>query len=113
MDQDLAERLDTIIGLLNLAFAEPIERARAAVLADPVKAAVIDALGSAPMDAGPLQAAVKAATGQSERTVVRRVSDLVAQGMVVRSGTGARVQYRLSGLMGGSTAGSGRGSTRG
>lgn len=113
MDQELADKLDTIIGLLNLAFAEPIQRARAAVLADPVNAAIVDALGPAPMDAGVLQAAVKAATTQSERTVARRLSDLVAQGMVVRAGSGARVQYRLSGLLGGGAPGGGRGSSRG
>jgi len=101
MDEELADKLDTIIGLLNLAFSESIQRARDAVLSDPIKAAVVEALGSGSMDAGALQAVVKAATGQSERTVIRRVSDLVAQGMVVRVGTGSRVQYRLSGLMGG------------
>jgi DNA-binding HxlR family transcriptional regulator len=113
IDQELADKLDTIIGLLNLAFAEPVQRARADVLLDPVNAAVIEALGQNSTDAGALQAAVKATTGQSERTIVRRVSELVAQGMVVRSGTGAKVQYRLSGLMGGAPAASTRGASRG
>jgi DNA-binding HxlR family transcriptional regulator len=109
MDAELAEKLDTIIGLINLAFAEPIQRARATVLADPVTAAIIEALGAGPPDAGAVQAAVKAATGQSERTIVRRLSDLVAQGMVVRAGAGAKVQYRLSGLLGGMSGTGGHG----
>jgi DNA-binding transcriptional ArsR family regulator len=113
MDQELADKLDTIIGLLNLAFAEPIQRARDAVMRDPVKAAVIDAIGSGPMDAGALQSAVRTATGQSDRTVSRRLAELLAQGMVMRSGTGPKGQYRLSGLMGGASPGGGRASLRG
>lgn len=105
IDEELAEKLDTIIGLLNLAFAEPIQRARAEVLSDPVKAAVVDALGPAPMDAGALQMAVSAVTRQSERTVARRLSELVAQGVVIRLGAGSKVRYRLSGLMAGPSAG--------
>jgi DNA-binding HxlR family transcriptional regulator len=112
MDTDLGEKLDTIIGLMNLAFAEPIQRARAAVLADRVNAAIIEELDTGATDAGALKATVKAATGQSERTILNRLSDLVAQGMVVRVGTGAKVQYRLSGLFGG-TPGPGGQSPRG
>lgn len=113
MDQELGEKLDTIIGLISLAFAEPIQRARTALLSDPVKAAVLEALGPAPMDAGALQAAVSAVTRQSERTVGRRLSELVAQGVVLRLGAGPKVRYRLSGLMAGPSTGGGSGTSRG
>jgi hypothetical protein len=98
-DADITNRLDLLIGLLNFAFADQIERQRAQILADPVNSAVLEALSGGTMGAAALQAAVKSATKQSERTIVRRIADLIERGCVVRIGAGGAVQYRATGLI--------------
>jgi len=45
-EEDVLRRLDSIIGILNLAFADPIERARNKILGDPVMAAILEELGT-------------------------------------------------------------------
>jgi DNA-binding transcriptional regulator PaaX len=98
VDEELAAKLDRITFLLNLAFREQIDAARKEVLADPVSAAVVEAMGDDWVAAGDLKRQVAATTGQSERTVSRRVSQLVAQGWVASSGSGANIRYRASGV---------------
>lgn len=97
-DAEVTERLDTIIALLNLAFSEPIGRARKAVLDDPVAAAVLDAVGAGALSAGELKKTVAATTNQSERTVQRRITTLVSERVIEQIGSGPRTSYRATGL---------------
>lgn len=97
-DQDVLDRLDRIIFLLNLAFRGEIEAARQAVLADPVAAALLEATSDDWVPAGELKRRTSVATGQSERTVSRRLTQLVAQGWLSSAGAGSNVRYRAAGM---------------
>lgn len=97
-DQEVIERLDTIIALMNLAFAEQIELARSQLMNDPVSAAILDSLATGPVSAGDLKERAAKASGQSERTVLRRVASLVAQRAIEQQGSGPRTTYRTTGL---------------
>jgi len=95
----LGAKLDKLIGLFRLAFREEIAEAREAILRDPVAGAILESVGDEPMGAGELKSQVTALTGQSARTVERRLADLVAQGALTQTGSGGRVTYRSSGLL--------------
>lgn len=95
---EVTQRLDRIIVLLQLAFRDQIDNARSVVMADPVAAAVLDATEEDWVAAGTLKRQVASATKQSERTVARRLSQLVAQGWLQVAGAGASVRYRSTGL---------------
>lgn len=97
-DNEITERLDTIIALINLAFAESIERAKQELMTDPVATAVVDALSGGPLSAGDLKQRAADSCGQSERTVSRRISSLTAQKVIEQSGSGPRSIYRATGL---------------
>lgn len=98
MDSEVVERLDTLIALMNLAFADQIESARMKVLQDPVSSAVLEVLSSGPASAGDLKEAAARMSGQSERTVLRRINSLVAQRAIDQAGSGSRTTYRATGL---------------
>ncbi len=99
MDEDVVQRLDQVIFLMSLAFRDEIESARRAVLADAVSAAVLEAAADDWIAAGELKRRVAAATGQSERTVSRRISQLAAQRWLQSTGAGANVRYRAGSLV--------------
>jgi Fic family protein len=99
MSKEIEEKLDRLIALVRLAYRVDIESARKAVLADPVNAAILELAADQSRAAGDLKAEVQRFTGQSDRTVTRRIADLVAQGLLVQSGAGSKVFYRSSGLI--------------
>lgn len=90
----IEEKLDTIIALLQLAYRDQIEKARSEILADPVSSAILEATTDQQVEAGTLQDQVAAATKQSKRTIQRRLAALVAQRVIVQSGSGPHVRYR-------------------
>ncbi len=101
-DQEVLDRLDDIIALLNLAFADPIGKAREAILKDKINAAILEALATGPLGSGELIEKVKQASGQAERTVQTRLLSLTAQHAIEKLGTtGKTVSYRATGLFGG------------
>lgn len=97
-DDLVLQRLDRIIFLLGLAFRDQIDAARQEVLRDPVSAALVDTAAEDWITAGDLKRRAAAATKQSERTVSRRLSQLVAEGWIDVAGSGANVKYRSSGI---------------
>ncbi len=97
--QEVVSRLDTIISILQLAFSEQIEAALARVLADPVSATILELTAEQEVEAGRLYDQVAAATGQSKRTIQRRLATLLSQRAVLQAGSGPRVRYRRSGLI--------------
>lgn len=97
-DPEVIERLDTIIALMNFAFSDEIERARSQFMNDPVSAAILDSLAMGPVSAGDLKEHAAKASGQSERTVLRRIASLVAQRAIAQQGSGPRTTYRTTGL---------------
>jgi predicted HTH transcriptional regulator len=97
-DDALEVRLDKLIALFQLAFQSEIAEARRAILQDPVNEAILSLMDETPISAGELKARTKAKTGQSDRTIERRVADLVNQGALSQLGSGPRVTYRSTGL---------------
>jgi DNA-binding transcriptional ArsR family regulator len=95
----LEEKLDLLIGLFRIAFREPIEDERHAILAEPVSKAILELSGDW-IEAGKLKAAVVKKTKVSVPTVSRRLAELSARGILSRAGGGPSVRYRSTGLLG-------------
>ncbi len=96
-DKEIVERLDTVIAILNLAFAAPIQAARDKIQKDPVNAAILDVLALGAVPAGELQERVKSATGQSVRSIQVRLAALTDQRVLERIGSGPKTSYRAMG----------------
>jgi hypothetical protein len=96
---EILRRLDTMISILRLAHADEIEHAKTKLLSDPVNAAILRATaGSKFVPSGELKAKVRKATKQSEKTVQRRVLELVDTGALETRPTGLAA-YRATGLL--------------
>lgn len=97
-NDEVLKRLDTIVSILQLAYRDEIERARATIRGDKVNAAILDgAKGWTP--AGKLANAVKVKTSQSPATINRRITDLLAVGVLEKQGGGPTTEYRSTGLI--------------
>jgi hypothetical protein len=99
VDVEVLQRLDRIVAILQLAFHEPIEAAKATIRADPVYAALLDACADDWRPAGQLQSEVSKATGKNIRTIQRRIADLVDRKALDQRGGGRTVDYKASGLL--------------
>jgi hypothetical protein len=97
MDSDtISSRLDTIIALLKLTNRGELDIVRRQL--DDVAKALIEATAD-PVVIGKLKKAVAASTGQSEKTVQRRLAELTAMGVLAKSGGGSTATYRSTGLL--------------
>jgi Fic family protein len=97
-NEDLARRLDTIIAILQLAHRDEIESARTTIRSDKVNAAILDNSKNW-TPAGKLTSAVKTKTKQSSATINRRITDLIADGVLEKQGGGPATEYRSTGLL--------------
>lgn len=95
---DVVERLDRLIAVTQLVHRDAMNRARERIRADAVNDAILE-FATEWVAAGTLQASVMKATNQSDRTVKRRVAELVAQGVLAKRGAGGSVSYRATGLI--------------
>jgi|SRR5450759_307968 len=97
-DAEIVARLDTLIAITRLAHADRIDEVRNATRADPINAAILD-MAVDWTAAGELKGSVAKALDQSDRTVARRVSDLLADGLLEQQGAGPSTKYRATGLI--------------
>ena len=97
--EEIIRRLDLLLGLVGLAFDEQIRAARDRAHADPVTEALLDRTADDWVPAGDLKTAVAKQTGSAERTVGRRLAELVARRAMLQRGQTARTAYRASGLL--------------
>ena len=97
-NEDLARRLDTIIGILQLAHREAIESARLMIRGDKVNVAILDGAKEW-TSSGKLTTAVKTKTKQSYPTINRRINELLASGVLEKQGGGRATEYRSTGLV--------------
>jgi hypothetical protein len=97
-NEDIGRRLDTIIAILQLAHQGEIESARATIRSDKVNSAILDGAKTW-TPAGKLTRAVKGNTKQSSATINRRISDLIALGVLEKRGGGPATEYRSTGLI--------------
>jgi hypothetical protein len=98
--EQLATQLTRIERLLAIAFAAQIEAARErAGVGDEVTVAIL-AQASGWISAGALKRAAAERSGQSERTVNRRLNRLVELEALEQRGKASSTEYRSSGLLG-------------
>lgn len=98
MPDSTDERLDRLIGLFEMAYREPIAAARAAVRSDRVVAAILDAAEDW-VQVGVLKASVAKAEGVSEKTVQRRIADLLEQRLLKADGAAGTRRVKVTGLV--------------
>jgi hypothetical protein len=99
-DADIVRRLDRLIGIIQLAHRDDIEKARATVRADPANRTILDVTaGDEPTPAAAVTNSVVKATDQSARSAARRIAALVEMGAVEKIGAGAQTAYRATGLI--------------
>jgi Fic family protein len=97
-NEDISRRLDTIIAILQLAHRDDIESARTTIRSDKVNTAILDSTKFW-TPAGKLTSAVKGKTKQSPATINRRITDLIALGVLEKQGGGPSTEYRSTGLI--------------
>jgi DNA-binding transcriptional ArsR family regulator len=98
-NEDIVRRLDKLIAILQLAHHEDIEGGRARIRQNETNAAILELTATQKAPAGKLIQAVKKKTGESERTITRRITSLVDQGALERSGGGPTTAYKATGLV--------------
>jgi Fic family protein len=91
-------RLDRLISVFELAHRDELEKARADIRADETNVEILERAAEQ-VAAGVLGEAVRKKTGQSPKTVQRRIADLVEIGALERIGAGGKVAYRATGLV--------------
>jgi hypothetical protein len=96
--EQVIERLDRLISIVSLAFADEIERARERVRANPISVGLLDQ-ASDWTAAGELQRVVAKQTGMSPRSVRSKLSELVALGALEVRGGGPTTAYKTTGLI--------------
>lgn len=97
-DPEITKRLDTIISILQLAHSDEIQRARDRIRTDDASDHILDATATDFVAAGELKRKVAKSSGDSERTVSRRIGELVALGALETRPTGLPA-YRATGLI--------------
>ena len=97
-NEDVVQKLDTIIAILKLAHREEIEAARGAIRKNDTSAAVLDGARTW-TPAGKLKTAVMKKTGAGATTFTERVSDLLQLGVLEKQGGGPTTQYKTTGLI--------------
>lgn len=97
-NHDVMQRLDKIIAILQIAHKDEIDRARQAITADKVDAAILKAANKeAP--AGKLIKAVAAKTKVTDRSVQIHIAELIERGLLEKSGGGTATTYKTTGLI--------------
>jgi hypothetical protein len=98
-DEEVLDRLDRIIALLEVGFAQQIDRARSELRSDPVVAAVLELIADRWISSGELKRTVGQSVKVSEKTVQRSLAMLAGRGAIRGRGAGAGLSYRSAGIL--------------
>lgn len=98
MSNSTDDRLDRIIALLSLAFANEIESAASGIRSSPVADAILNASEDW-IEPGALKATVAKSCNVSDRTVARKVSELTSMGLLVAQGATSNRQLKNAGII--------------
>jgi hypothetical protein len=98
-DEDVLDRLDRLITLLSIGFAEQVERVRTELRADPVSSAILDRVRDDWIGSGEVKRVVSRSTKVSEKAVQRSLAAMVARGLIRVHGSGATTSYRSAGVL--------------
>lgn len=96
-DDEIVRRLDTMIVILKLAYADAIEKARANIRSDKANAAILDA--SKNWTAAAKVQAAAATAGSARSTTSKKVVELIDLGVLEKRGGGNTTEYRATGLI--------------
>jgi Fic family protein len=97
-NDDVLQRLDKIIAILQIAHEDAIDRKRKGINADPVDAAILKAAAKE-TPAGKVVKAAATKAKASDRSVQEHVAELVERGLLEKSGAGPATKYRAIGLV--------------
>jgi hypothetical protein len=99
-DQDqVVERLDKMLALLRLAFADRIQAAREEVVSNPVNRIILERTAEGWVGAGELTRDAMKTSGQSNSAVRGRIASLVDSQILAKRGAGPKTEYRSTGLI--------------
>lgn len=99
-DDEIVQRLDKVIAILQLTHHQDIEQGRARIWADDLNAAILQTAAKKTPAGELIKAARRLAKGSpSESTVKRRIAALVDRGALERSGAGPSTAYEATGLV--------------
>jgi hypothetical protein len=98
-DEDVVERLDRLITLFRIAFADPLDRLRSEIKADPTADAILDIVRDAWVSSGEIKRSVSRKVKVSDRTVLRSLMGLTERGLLLSRGSGRSTSYRSSGVL--------------
>lgn len=97
-DQQLISKLDHLIALYELVNSEALAAARSALRADPTTSAIL-ARAEDWIPAGKLKSEIAGALSTSEKTVQRRVSELVDRRALVSQRADGGILYKSTGVV--------------
>jgi DNA-binding transcriptional ArsR family regulator len=97
-NEEVLQKLDKIIAILQIAHKDEIDRARAEITADKVDAAILKAAAKE-TPAGKLIKAVEAKAKVSDRSVQIHVAKLIERGLLEKTGSGTATTYKTTGLI--------------
>jgi predicted HTH transcriptional regulator len=98
-DDAVVDRLDLLIATFKLAFASEITVAQERIRGDAASAGILDATVETAVKAGDLKKNVADSASTSEKTVERRIRELVTLGALRQIGSGSNVAYQSTGLV--------------
>lgn len=96
-DEEVLQRLDRVIALLQMAHADAIEAAHKKIRSDKVYAAILDSTKNWTA-AAKVQAAAKK-KGAARSTTSKKVVELLERGLLEKRGGGSTIEYRSTGLV--------------
>jgi hypothetical protein len=97
MAESTDQRLDRLIGLFELAYSDELAAARQKIRADSVVAAILEATEDW-VQVGVLKTAVANTEKISEKTVQRRISEMVTQRLLQADGLAVSRRVKSTGL---------------
>jgi predicted transcriptional regulator len=97
-NDEVLQRLDKIIAILQIAHKDEIDRARAEITADKVDAAILK-VASKETPAGAVVKAAATKAKVSGRAVQKHIAVLIERGLLERSGGSTATTYKTTGLI--------------
>ena len=98
MDEEIVERLDTVVAILKIAHADAIAATSRRIRADEVYYAPILDSTKTWTPAAKVQAAVKK-KGGARSTTSKKIVELIELGFLEKRGGGNSIEYRSTGLI--------------
>jgi len=96
--EEISQKLTQLVSLFKLANRDIIRKAKGEIMNDPISAKVLE-LADGTLSAIPFKQKIANDTKVSEKTVERRISELLDMGALVTVRKGREIFYENSGLL--------------